>query len=179
MHRLLLVLPLVACSGDDGNALPVDAPANIDAPGPGPSVCLVPATYGAQGDKVGTPLMGMASTVSITIDAGPPRDNFFVKLVGGKGAFAGGTPTTGTFTLSGADLDFNNCGLCVNIIADIVAMQGPSKFYFATGGSVTITNVNPLAGSLSNVTFHEVSAAGAPTNSGCTTKIDSITFSAI
>ncbi len=177
MRRLLLVLPLVACSGDDGNA-PLDAPANIDAPGPGPSVCLVPATYGAQGDKVGMPLTGNPTSVSITIDAGPPRDAFFIKLVAAKGVFAGGL-ATGTYTLSGADLDFNNCGLCVNIIADIVAMQGPSKFYFATAGSVTITSTQPVAGSLSNVMLHEVSAAGAPTNSGCTTQIDSMTFSSI
>jgi len=125
--------------------------------------------------KTGTTSQG-PTTMTIVLDPGPPRDSFFLKLNTGKGVFAGGL-ATGTFPISGAELSQATCGMCVNIIADIVAMQGPSKFYFATGGSVTLTSHTPPAGTLTNVTFHEVTANGDPINSGCVSMIGAMQFS--
>ncbi|MBA3463479.1 MAG: hypothetical protein H0T46_26220 [Deltaproteobacteria bacterium] len=88
--------------------------------------------------------------------------------------FTGGL-ATGTYTLSGADLDFNACGACINIVADI-GMTGPSKFYFATAGMITLTSTQPPAGSISNVTFAEVTSGGALVPMGCTARIDSMSF---
>ena len=54
--------------------------------------------------------------------------------------------------------------------------QGPSKFYFATGGTLTLSATQPPAGSLANVTFHEVTSGGAMVPGGCTARIDSMAF---
>lgn len=171
MRRLsCLFLAFAACS-DSGTA-GVDAPAGQDAYDT--ARCLIAGHYGALGALTGTTSQG-PTTLTITLDAGPPRDTLFLKLDSGKGVFTGGL-ANGTYTLAGADLDFNNCGLCVNLIADIVAMQGPSKFYFATAGSVTLTSTSPPEGTLSNVRFAEVTLAGAPVAGGCTASIDSLAF---
>jgi hypothetical protein len=114
--------------------------------------------------------------LTIVLDAGPPRDSFFLKLNSGEGAFAGGL-ANGTFEISGADADFSNCGLCVNLIADIVAGSGPSKFYFASSGSVTLTSTSPPAGTLENVVLREVTVSGATVPGGCTGSIAAMAFS--
>lgn len=168
----LLVLALAACS-DSGTDTPVDAAGGSDAYDT--ARCLIAGHYGALGSVTGTTAQG-DTTLTVTLDPGPPRDTFFLKLNAGRGVFAGDL-ANGTYALAGADLDFNTCGLCVNVVADIVAMQGPSKFYFATAGSVTLTSTSPPAGSLSNLTFTEITGAGAPVAGGCTGSIDSMSFS--
>jgi hypothetical protein len=168
--RFACLFAIAACGGgsdDPASDAPADA---FDTAG-----CLIAGNYGDLGSKTGTTTLG-PSTVTIVLDAGPPRDSFFLKLVTGKGAFAGGL-ATGTFALSGADLDFNNCGLCVNLLADIGNM-GPAKFYFATAGSVTLTSTTPPVGTLSGVTLHEVTSGGQPILGGCTASIDAMAFSA-
>ena len=135
--------------------------------------CLVLADYGDAGAKTGTTSLG-PTTSTIVLDPGPPRDSFFLKLTAGMGVFAGGL-TTGTFTIAGAELASTTCGLCVNLLADIGNM-GPRQFYFATGGTVTLTATNPPAGSLGNVTLQQVDSGGTPIADGCTSAIDAMTF---
>lgn len=163
-----IVIVLLAACGGGGSDAPVDAPANDPA-------CLVLASYGDLGTKVGTTTLG-PSTATIVLDPGPPRDSFFLKLVTGNGAFANGL-ATGTFTIAGAELMSSSCGLCVNILADLGNM-GPGKFYFATGGSVTLTSHTPPAGTLANVTLRETDANGNPITGGCTSAISAMQFSA-
>jgi hypothetical protein len=164
------VLALGAC-GDDGGGSAVDAaPDAYDT-----ARCLITGNYGALGALTGTTAQGPA-TLTIVLDPGPPRDSFFIKLNAGKGAFAGGL-ANGTFQITGADAQSPNCGLCVNIIADIVAMQGPSKFYFATSGSVTLTSTQPPIGTVSNLAFVEVGVNGDVMPGGCTASIGSMSFS--
>lgn len=172
--RCLLVL-LAACGGG-GSDSPADAPKQPDADMS--ATCLIPGNHGDLGTKTGTQMMGIPTSLSVTIDPGPPRDTFFINLKNGMGVFAAGMGglRNGTFQIAGAELSQSTCGLCVNIIADIVAMQGPSKFYFATGGTVTLTATNPPAGTISNVTFVEVTSGGTPTNSGCTGRINALAF---
>src|SRR5688572_21396919 len=173
MRRLLCIALLAACS-DGGSDKPIDAPpGGADAY---PLSCLIQGIYGDLGAKTGTTAQG-PTTATIVLDAGPPRDSFFLKLTSGMGVFAGGLQT-GTFQLAGAELSTTTCGVCVNIIADIVTGQGPSKFYFATAGSVTLTSHTPPVGSLSNVTMREVTAGGVPVGSTCTASITSMMFSA-
>ncbi len=169
--RAVVFLLLAACGG--GSDETPDAP-TLDADNS--AQCLVPSSYGDLGAKTGTTTMG-PSTLTITVDAGPPRDSFFLKLVSGKGVFTGGL-ATGTYSIAGVDASFNDCGLCVNVIADIVAGSGPTKFYFATSGSVTLTATTPPAGTLSNVHLVEVNlGTGAPAATGCASDIAMLAFS--
>lgn len=169
-----IVIVLLAACGGGGSGSPADAPVTVDSP-PNNPACLVMASYGDLGTKMGTTSLG-PSTATIVLDAGPPRDSFFMKLTTGKGVFAGGL-ATGTFTIAGAELMSSTCGLCVNILADI-GNTGPGKFFFATGGTVTLTSHTPPAGTLANVTLHETDSMGNPVNGGCTTAISAMQFSA-
>ena len=170
--RCALALVVLAACGDSGDPQLIDAPPLADAPYD-TSRCLIQGFYGALGAKSGTTAQG-PSTSTIVLDAGPPRDSFFLKLNAGKGVFSGGL-APGSYTLSGADLDFNACGACVNIVADI-GMMGPSKFYFATAGMLVLTSTQPPVGSISSVTFAEVTSGGAVVPMGCTARIDSMSF---
>jgi hypothetical protein len=169
----VLVL-LSACGGGSGDPVPIDAPPMPDAPYD-TARCLIQGLYGDLGAKTGgqTTMTGPATT-TIVLDPGPPRDSFFLKLNTGKGVFTGGL-ANGTYTLAGADLGFSTCGACINIVADIGTM-GPTKFYFATSGTLTLTSTQRPAGSVQNVTFEEVTASGAVVAGGCTARIDAMTF---
>lgn len=171
--RILLAAILLSACGDDGGSTAVDAPSGTDAYDT--ARCLITGNYGALGAKTGTTAQGPA-TLTVVLDPGPPRDSFFIKLNAGKGAFTGGL-ANGTFPITGADASSPTCGLCVNIIADIVAMQGPSKFYFATAGSVTLTSTQPPIGTVSDLSFVEVGVNGDVMPGGCTATIDSMSFS--
>ena len=171
--RILLVAILLTACGDDGGAAAVDAPSGNDAYDT--ARCLITGNYGALGAKTGTTAQGPA-TLTVVLDPGPPRDSFFIKLNTGKGAFTGGL-ANGTFPITGADASSPTCGLCVNIIADIVTMQGPSKFYFATAGSVTLTSTQPPIGTVSDLSFVEVGVNGDVMPGGCTPKSDATSFS--
>lgn len=139
--------------------------------------CLIKGSYGALGTLTGTTGMMGGVTMTATIDAGPPRDTFFLKMVTGKGVFAGGL-AAGTYSIAGVDKEFLNCGLCVHIIADITS-SGPTKFYFAQSGMVTLTSTSaPIAGSAQGLQLVEVDiGSGQPVAGGCTASIDSVSFS--
>jgi len=122
MRALYLAAVLLSACSDDPQPQLIDA-STVDAPYD-VARCLITGHYGALGTKTGNSNQG-PTTLTVELDGGPPRDTLFIKLNTGKGVFAGGALMNGTFPLAGADLDFNNCGLCVNIIADIVSMQGP------------------------------------------------------
>jgi len=172
MRRFALVLSITACGGGDSTT--TDAPQQTQDAGYDTARCLIAGYYGDLGTQTGTSTGG-PTTLSVTLDAGPPKDSFFLKLVAGKGVFSGGL-ANGTFTIAGADTDFNNCGLCVNIVADISTTTGPAKFYFADSGTVTLTGTSPPAGSIQDVHFIEVTLGGTPIGGGCDASITSMTF---
>lgn len=173
---LLLAVACGACSGSSSSpdAKPADA---YDT-----AKCLIKGNYGALGSVTGSAgSTGGATTVTVTLDPGPPgKDDFFLKLVPNKGAFMSGAPAPGTYTIAGADAAYNGCGLCTLIIADIMPTTGPSKFYFAHSGSVTLTSVTPpIHGTASNLEFAEIDiATGNEVTGGCTASITSVDFTA-
>lgn len=171
MKRAALALALAACGGDD-TMVTADAATQID--GSNNANCLVLPSYGDVGSKTGTSGMG---GITVVLDMGPPRDSFYLKFVSGKGVFAGGI-APGNYTISGVEAEYNNCGLCAHIIADIVTGAGPSKFYFADSGSVNLTSTSgPITGTATNLTLKEVEiTSGAFVTNGCTTSIGSISF---
>lgn len=170
---ILNCLLICACGADPGTG-PVDAP-QAPPDSQDPALCRVAADFGDLGTRTGNQNLG-PTTSSVVVDAGPPRDNFFLKLVAGKGVFAAGL-TNGTFAITGAELDINTCGLCVNLVADIGG-AAPQQFYFANAGSVTLTSTSPPAGSISNVTMHETTTGGVKVAGGCVTSIRSMAFAA-
>ncbi len=157
---------VTACTEDDDGGAEQDE-ATCKVPGALGALGAVTATASANGN--GDPLL------AITLAAGPPRDVLQLRLVAGAGAFAGGIKT-GTFSISGADASFTGCGLCVAIIADIVAGVGPTKFYQATSGTVTLTSAtSPYAGTVKDLSFGEVTIDGTPVP-GCKTEVASASF---
>lgn len=172
--RIWLLLALAACSDSSSPMITPDAAAQADSDTG--ADCLVDSDYGDVGSLTGTAGMG---GISATLDPGPPRDSFFVKLVDGKGVFADGI-APGTYTIAGADASYTDCGLCVHIIADIVSGQGPSKFYFADSGTVTLTSTAaPIAGMAQNLHLRTVDInSGMFVDDGCEATIGSVMFSA-
>jgi hypothetical protein len=175
MRACLAVIAIVGCGS--GSGAPADAPKLADAYDT--ARCLIKGDYGALGAVTGTAGQnGPATTITVVLDPGPPgKDDFFIKLVPGKGVFAAGV-AAGTYTIAGVDANFINCGLCTNLIADIVASSGPSKFYFTDSCSMTLTSVTPpIQGSAQNLHFVEVDLSGNVVPGGCTASIASVTFS--
>lgn len=172
MRSSAFLLLLAACGGESSST--PDAPGATPDTGGNPAQCLIKGDYGAVGTVTGTASMG-SGTLSATLEAGPPRDVFFVKLTAGKGVFTGGV-MPGTYTISGADAGYTTCGLCVHIIADLVAGQGPSKFYFADSGTVTLTSTGSVMGSAMNLHFNEVDSSSGAVIAGCQATMTSISF---
>lgn len=172
MRIALALACLAACSDSASNPDAAMADAYDTAR------CRIAGDFGALGSLTGTAGTMGGTTVTVTLDAGPPRDTFFLKMVTGKGVFAGGV-APGTYTIAGVDAQYENCGLCVHIIADIVTGSGPTKFFFADAGTVTMTSTSPpIAGSAQNLHFVEVDInTGQPVAAGCQGSIDSISFS--
>jgi hypothetical protein len=139
--------------------------------------CLIKGDFGDLGSLPATTgnVQG-ATTVTVTIEPGTARDTFFIRMVPGNGVFAGGL-APGTYELAGVETQYNNCGLCVHIIADIT-MNGPSKFYFAQSGSITLNSVtSPITGSAQNVELVEIDiGTGQVVAGGCTGRIGSLAF---
>jgi hypothetical protein len=176
--RLVAAAVLAGSSGCGSSSASTDAPSAVDAYDT--ARCLIKGNYGALGMISGmTGSVGVsATTFTATLDPGPPgKDDFFLKLVAGHGVFTVGV-MPGTYSIAGADTGFLSCGLCTNIIADIIPSQGPSKFYFTDSGIITLTSVvGTVSGSASNLHFVEVDlTTGSPIPGGCTATIDSVSF---
>jgi len=176
MRSLTLAGALALCAGAcSGDPAPVLLDASLtDADNL--TRCLVPADYGALCSRTGIPDLTTPNSLTVVLDPGPPVDDLFLPLTAGKGAFAGGTLMTGTFTIGGSDARLDTCGLCTSIAADVDPAQGPAKFYFADSGTVTLTATDKLAGSAQNLHFVEIDGSGAPVTGGCVSTIASITF---
>jgi hypothetical protein len=176
MRWLTSLVLLAACSGSSESSSPDAAPMAADAYDT--ARCLIKGDYGDAGAFTGTAGMNQgATTMTATLEPGTARDAFFIKMVPGRGVFAGGV-APGTYTIAGVDAGYSTCGLCVHIIADITS-SGPSKFYFARSGTVTFTSTTaPIAGSAQNLHFAEVDInSGAEVAGGCQGSITSISFS--
>jgi len=140
-----------------------------------PPTCTAAADYGAATLTNVTPDdSNLPDEMFATGDLNTDVDGVAIDLWDGYGVFANGL-APGTYTLAGDELDPATCGLCVNLYTDYDG-NAVTDFYFATGGTVTITSVDPLAATLSDVTFQHVDSNGAPVGDGCTSHITSATF---
>jgi hypothetical protein len=180
--RLAAALVLAACANDPAPTLIDAGPVDADPNGR----CLIPASYGGLGAEIGAADVTGANSITITLAAGPPKDDLFLAFTAGKGAFANGIKP-GTYPITGDDTSFNTCGLCTTVLAHIDAQTGPAKFFFADSGTVTLTTATPTApstpsqfiGSAENLHFVEITigtGGAAPIQGGCTTAIDAVSF---
>ncbi len=200
----VLVAQLVACGGGGGGHIMLhDSPAgggDINTNGN----CTATASYGS-------PTLSTATADAEYLGSGSSQDTGFLEyylnglntdstpdlleidLYSGYGAFESGTGLvrTGTYTLgTGGETMFSTCGACVVIDTDLSSQNVVTDFYFATGGTLTLTSVgtSSLAGSLSNVTFAHVDAGSDSTGSpipgdtiaadGCQSAITAASFTA-
>jgi len=106
-----------------------------------------------------------------------------IEIYDGYGVFTNGVQP-GTYNLTGDELNYGTCGLCVLILGDATASSADP--YMATGGSITITSISPtgtFAGTGTNLAFTHVSIdqntlESTPVNDGCNSSVASVSFSA-
>jgi hypothetical protein len=107
---------------------------------------------------------------------GPTADTLDIQLIQGNGAFAGGPPAAGTYSLTGAEAQLATCGVCV------VVEAGMNRDYFAAqSGTLVIEDVGTsFKGSLSNVQLAHVTVDPATSVStiadACATSITSASW---
>ena len=194
---------IAACGSDSKKSTPdalriVDSPvATIDAP---PACNISKSDFG----DLGTVAMGL-STYSpgmaanglpaapyvffgTGISAATPPDVVFVEFYSGFAPFGTeAAPTAavpGTYPLTGDQLQYSSCGVCVSAAAKVV-QGGNSGDFMATGGSVKITTNGAAVGGtlaieLSNVTFEQVTfnmGVSTPVGNACNTKFTKLVYS--
>jgi hypothetical protein len=180
---------VAACGGDDNNR--ADAGANIDGGAGGCTNQLVEADYGDLGAAQGFADVfdysgeGDSRIAIMPLNDDPLSDFLQLELYAGAGAFSDGEVTTGTFQITGPELQYETCGVCVKIRVDTEVVGGNLSYeqeYLATGGTVTVSSINGrLTGSMSNITFERVqieypSGHSTPTPDGCESNLDGVTF---
>ena len=207
----LVSLSLVACGGGgdggDGNVDPVvDArPGGGDAGGGGgpdaaPAACTATESFGDKGALSGQAFFSpdngvdqvdMGATDDVIdflalLETTQPADGIELQLFAGFGAFAGGPIRTGTFQLTGDELDYATCGVCVLMATDVTE-AGYADDYMAISGTVEITAVGTavgqtVSGRLTNVQFRHVDigegGATTPAGDSCASSLMNATFSA-
>jgi hypothetical protein len=177
--------PDAAASAGQNGAPELGGAAGNESPA---SACYIEETYGDLGSPTGTAAAfktnGGGILYTVTLNAGPPPDEFRLELYKGLGAFKGGL-STGVFSIAGDELDYGTCGVCPIIYENKDITKLYRGAYIATGGTVTLTSVSGnLIGDLKDVTMEHVTINSGdfhstPVNDGCVTKIDSLSFSAV
>jgi hypothetical protein len=147
-------------------------------------VACFPASFGDLGSKT-TPSASNSGDIewSTPIGAAAPTRRLELGLYRGYGVFSSGTGNlrTGTFTLTGDELQYATCGLCLTLRE---LDQGATVArYMATGGTVTLSSISgQLTGTITNATFQHANIATGPSfmstphPDGCTTAVGSMTF---
>jgi hypothetical protein len=173
---LAVTVAVAGCGSPDGHVT-FDGPSALDADMT--ATCLVKGSYDTLPAIAGTAgTVQGATTLTFVLDPGPPgKDDLFFRLVPNKGAFASGL-VPGTYTIGGVDASYATCGLCTNLIADITT-SGPTKFYFASSGTVTLDTVTPpIMGAAQNLAFTEIDITSGMTDGPCVSKVASVVFTA-
>jgi hypothetical protein len=203
-----VIAAATACSSNNDNgkdsgtgdaATPTEGGKKLDSgtqdtgTGDASATCTADATY--SGAITGQTAVYYPTPADAGADAGPEdsyqlqgayntdQDLFDIEIYDGYGAFTNGVQA-GTYTLTGDDLNYGTCGLCVLIYADANGQSADP--YMATAGSITITSISPtgtFAGSGTNLTFTHVSIdqnslQSTPVGDGCNSAISSVSFSA-
>ncbi len=183
-----LAVLLCACSDGGSVAVPGDA-------GPGPDsdgLCAVDPTYG----DVGTVPYELSLAVRRDDDTGAAKsityiaalngdqDQVVIQLYRGFSVFTGKSIEAGTYPITGDELNYASCGVCVRIFADRALIGGghPLQDMMATGGTLVVSEVGTggsgaFKATLMNASFEHVqidatSFESTPVGDGCETRIN-------
>jgi hypothetical protein len=148
--------------------------------------CSVNADYCAVGSVPGTASTAWTADLSWygPLENGNPADHLWIELWDGAGVFNEGLTTLDSYTLTGDDLSWNDCNICIYLTDQYdTGDETWLDTYMITGGTVTLTSVEGnITGTLEDATFVKVYGNGAnegePTPDGCTSEIDQISFNA-
>jgi len=113
------------------------------------------------------------------------RDQLVVQLYRGFGVFTSRSIEAGDYELTGDELNYKTCGVCVRIFADRPTDGGrPAQDMMATGGTLHVEAIGgPQSGSfkatLSGASFEhvvidDVSFESKPVDDGCETSISNV-----
>ena len=163
----------------------------------GTTTCASPTSYtqttisGAVGRTTGG-TSPYEEDVQGTLIGGPPYDILDIELFSTLADFPADI-TTGTFHLTADDGQYLTCGICILIDAKSTTDPNtgvitPQALYLANSGTLTLTSVadkttgtGTIAGSISNLTFRQVTIDSDTFEStvvgNCTTSLPSLTFS--
>lgn len=121
------------------------------------------------------------TSLAMVLNDQTPPDVLRIELYGSTPTFAE-QPVPGVYALSGADLNYATCGVCLLLLLD-VEEDGPAEFYFPTSGTVTLTETTTgIRGSLSDVVFARVTVDPSTFETtvldACTSTLDALDFGA-
>jgi len=182
-----------SAGGEGGAETASGGAAGSGGEGGASSVCGdLHSDYGTLSDLAGDVTVDGAGGVlyHATLPALPANpllpDLIHVELYPGYGSFPNNLTTLTNHVLSGDDLNYGTCGVCVLAYSNVSdSGQGAAeKSYFLSGGTITLTSVaGRMTGTLKNATFVEVTIADqsfvtTPVPGGCTTSITSLPFDA-
>ena len=173
---------------DDGNTVAADGCENDCTLTPG--FCFADTSYLSAG-ALGGQIASVDTTNGFTAVSGTLNadvDILNIQMYDGFGAFAGGVVAPGTYTITGDDLNYKTCGLCLFVRTNL--SDYPNSFagtptgddgYYVTGGTVVISAVTPnIVGTVADLTFEHVTVAAdytsTPHADGCVSAITSASF---
>jgi hypothetical protein len=177
-------------TGDPGVA--PDAAVEETSPDAAPVACALPRDMNPP-EAITTPANRGLSTGDLGLVAPllpQPNDTILdqlvLELLPGWGVFEHGL-TTGDFSIAGAEQSYATCGLCVRIAGDtpVELSPTPDQWYMATEGTIHVTSIDTsLQVTFEDVRLEHVTIAPGtfqtqPTNSGCATRIDSLTIDSL
>jgi len=182
-------------SVDAGGGSQTDAGSMVAAD----NACGVASTQGNLGTLTGQAGAGQQGTTTqmvYSVSADTPStasqatpDVVYVELWDNYGVFVGGPVKTGTFTITGDETDYDTCGACVLMLANVASTGTPAKLMAATSGTVTVTSIATAAGqttsvTLTNISFTEIQAVTDQgyqpvAGSTCTSPISNATVSGV
>jgi hypothetical protein len=190
MNRLLgVALGAMLLSGCSDGGVNIVADGGV-GPDSGDGTCAVVPSYG----DVGTIPQTISAAIRLNDDTGQAKsvtyigalnddqDQVVIQLYRGFSVFTTGAIQPGTYEISGDELNYASCGVCVRMFADRLNGGGhPLQDMMATGGTLVVTAVGE-AGSgvfqaeLKNASFEHVHIDGmsfesTPVGDGCGTEI--------
>jgi hypothetical protein len=110
-----------------------------------------------------------------------PLDELSISLWDDYGVFEGTVPSPGTYSITGADTDLGDCGVCVTIAGDVdLSDDTERQLLMAQSGTVVIDSITgEMSGNLAEVVLAEINpATELLIPGGCQTVIPSLNFRA-